>query len=151
MADDPLMTVRHILVSVARDTATADEIAKAKTDAEGILAEVKDEASFIALAKSKSADTGSAAEGGLIAGFAKGQMVPEFEDWAFASGRKAGDTGIVQSDYGFHVMYFVKSTPSYRYEIESTLRTDAMTAYMKEQQALDTFKLVTSQSAMNLY
>jgi hypothetical protein len=151
MDDDALKTVRHILISAARATATEAEIAKAKTDAEAILAQITDEASFIALAKTKSADTGSAAEGGLIAGFSKGQMVAEFENWAFAASRKAGDKGIVQTDYGFHIMYFVKSTPSYRYNIESTLRTDAMTAFMKEQQALDKYKLVTSQSAMNLY
>ncbi len=151
LADDPLMTVRHILISAARSTATADQIATAKSTAESILTQVTDEASFIALAKTKSADTGSAAEGGLIAGFAKGQMVKEFEDWAFDPARKPGDKGIVQSDYGFHIIWFVKSTPTYRYNIESTLRTDAMTKYMTEQQALANFKMVTSTSAMNLY
>jgi len=151
MANDPLMTVRHILVTVDRATASQTEIDAAKTSADEIFAQIKDEASFIALAKTKSADTGSAVEGGLIAGFSKGQMVQEFEGWSFATGRKAGDMGIVQTDYGFHIMYFVKSTPSYRYSIETTLRNDAMTAFMKEQQSLDTFKLVTNQSAMNLY
>ena len=30
-----------------------------------------------------------------------------FEDWCFADGRKAGDTGIVETTYGSHVMYYV--------------------------------------------
>ena len=33
-------------------------------------------------------------------------MVDEFEDWCFADGRKAGDTGIVETTYGYHIMYF---------------------------------------------
>ncbi|MBQ0012195.1 MAG: peptidylprolyl isomerase, partial [Clostridiales bacterium] len=36
----------------------------------------------------------------------RGQMVQEFEDWCFAD-HKVGDTGIVKTIYGYHVMYFV--------------------------------------------
>ena len=32
-------------------------------------------------------------------------MVETFDAWLFADGRKAGDSGIVESEYGFHVMY----------------------------------------------
>ena len=41
------------------------------------------------------------------------QYVAEFEDWAFAEGnyageaRKTGDVGIIETEYGYHVMYFV--------------------------------------------
>jgi parvulin-like peptidyl-prolyl isomerase len=147
--DDPLKTVRHILVAVDRATATQDEVDKAKADAEAILDHVTDEASFIDLAGKKSADTGSAAEGGLISGFGKGQMVPEFEAWAFDAARKAGDTGIVQTDYGFHIMWFVESVQKYRNDIEDTLRTEDMNAWLKEQQALDKFKMTTNQAFMD--
>ena len=34
-------------------------------------------------------------------------MVSQFEDWCYADGRKAGDTGIVETSYGQHIMYFV--------------------------------------------
>ena len=52
-------------------------------------------------------------------------MVPTFNDWCFDSSRKTGDTGVVESDYGAHVMYFVGNTEqTYRdYLIESDLRT----------------------------
>lgn len=149
--DEALMTVRHILVLANRtltSTSQAD-LDKAKSEAEAILAQVTDEASFIALAKTKSGDTSSASDGGLIAAFGKGQMVPEFEAWAFDLARKPGDTGIVQSDYGFHVMWFVKSTPTYRSSIDTTLRTDKFAAFLKEQQALDKYKFTTSQTAMD--
>jgi len=36
----------------------------------------------------------------------EGQMVEEFEDWLFDDARKVGDTGIVETEYGFHIMYF---------------------------------------------
>lgn len=37
----------------------------------------------------------------------KGDMVKEFEDWLFDESRKEGDTGIVTTTYGEHIMYFV--------------------------------------------
>lgn len=36
----------------------------------------------------------------------RGEMVTEFEDWCFEK-HEVGDTGIVKSEYGYHVMYFV--------------------------------------------
>ena len=44
--------------------------------------------------------------GGLYTAVYPGQMVVNFNDWCFAEGRKAGDTGIVESEYGYHVMYY---------------------------------------------
>ena len=61
---------------------------------------------FAALAKENSADTASAIDGGLISKIYKGAMVDSFEDWCFDASRKPGDTGIVESEYGYHVMYF---------------------------------------------
>ena len=150
LANDPLQTVRHILVAADRKTADAATISKAKTDAEAILALCTDEATFIEQAK-KSADTASATTGGLIEGFGKGDMVAEFETWAFDAARKPGDKGIVQTDYGFHVMYYVGSVEDYKFKITAKLRTDAFTAFMDAQKALDTYKVKTDATAMNLY
>ena len=33
-------------------------------------------------------------------------MVTEFNDWCFDSSRKTGDSGVVETPYGAHVMYF---------------------------------------------
>ena len=33
-------------------------------------------------------------------------MVSEFEDWSIDPARKEGDVGIVETTYGYHVMYF---------------------------------------------
>ena len=127
----PMKNVRHILVSFEHDhsesedhdhtdTAYTDaEKATAKTAAEELLAQWQageaTEASFAALATEKTDDTGSAANGGLYEDVYPGQMVAAFEDWCFDEGRKAGDTGIVETEYGYHVMYFVgNSDTTYR-------------------------------------
>lgn len=68
----------------------------------------KTEDSFAALAKEFSEDS-NAEQGGLYEDVPLGQMVPSFENWSTLLTRKAGDVGIVESNYGYHVMYFVDS------------------------------------------
>ena len=133
----PLANVRHILVSFeggTTDEATGattysdQEKAAAKAAAEELLAQwqsgEKTEDSFAALAKEHTGDTGSAANGGLYENVYPGQMVVNFNDWCFDESRKPGDTGIVESNYGYHVMYYVgQSDLTYRdYLIETELR-----------------------------
>ncbi len=134
--DYPLANVRHILVEYEGGTTDDDgnttyseeEKAAALATAEEILAEWEageaTEETFAALAVKNSADTGSAEDGGLYENVYPGQMVANFNDWCFAEGRQAGDTGIVESDYGYHIMYYVgDSDITYRdYMIESDLR-----------------------------
>ena len=57
-----------------------------------------------------SADTGSVSNGGLYEGVAPNQMVTEFNDWCFDPTRKAGDTGLVETQFGCHIMYFVSAS-----------------------------------------
>lgn len=132
-----LVNVRHILVSFdgeAQEDGTYSEEVKAAAlaNAEEILNEWKsgdaNEESFAALAESKSTDSGSSANGGLYENVFPGQMVTSFNDWCFDSARKAGDTGIVESQYGYHVMYFVGGAgQSYReYQIVTDLKNADM-------------------------
>ena len=132
-----LKDVRHILVNFAGGTTdettgavtySDEEKAAAKAEAEEILAAFKageaTEASFAALAAEKTDDTGSAANGGLYENVYPGQMVANFEDWCYDA-HKTGDTGIVETEYGYHVMYFVgDSDLTYRdYQITNELRS----------------------------
>ena len=135
-----LKNVRHILVSFEGGTTdeygsttySDEEKAAAMTTAQQILTEWKageaTEASFAGLAAEKSSDTGSTANGGLYEDIYPGQMVAAFEDWCFDDSRKAGDTGVVETEYGCHVMYFVgDSNVTYRdYQIRSDLQTAAI-------------------------
>lgn len=137
-----LINVRHILVGFSGDqnedgTYTDEAKEAARTSAEEILAEWKSgdatEDSFAELANSKSTDTGSNTNGGLYENVYPGQMVAAFNDWCFDADRKAGDTGIVETSYGYHVMYFVGATgETYRdYQIVNDLRTADMNTWLE--------------------
>lgn len=144
----PLANVRHILVSFpggttddnGNTTYTDEEKAAAKAEAEAILAEFlagdKTNESFAALATEKTDDTGSAATGGLYEDItpAKGVYVEEFTNWAVDPTRKAGDTGIIETTYGYHVMYYVgDSDITYRDSmIREDIRTETVSAWFEE-------------------
>lgn len=95
----------HILITPKTDEAGADpnqEKAKAKTKAEDLLKQIKEGADFAALAKANS-DCTSAAQGGDLNFFGKGQMVPPFEKAAFAlETGKVSD--IVETRFGYHII-----------------------------------------------
>ena len=65
------------------------------------------EDAFIALVKGNSDDTGSVNNGGLYEDVYPGQMVSAFNDWCFDESREAGDYDVVETEYGYHLIYFV--------------------------------------------
>ncbi|MHC4106091.1 MAG: peptidylprolyl isomerase, partial [Planctomycetota bacterium] len=96
----------HILITPKKDEgsteATPEEKAKAKAKAENLLKQIKEGADFAALAKANS-DCPSAAKGGDLSFFGKGQMVPPFEQAAFTL-----ETGkvseLVETSFGYHII-----------------------------------------------
>lgn len=102
------INIRHILIKT--ETAQTDEdIATFKQLAEEIYADWQlnpTEDYFAVLAAEYTGDTGSLYSGGLYENVAPGDMVTEFNDWCFAEGRQIGDSGIVETTFGFHIMYF---------------------------------------------
>lgn len=88
------------------------------------------EESFGELAKKYSADS-NAASGGIYQNVEEGKMVAEFENWALKEGRQAGDVGIVETQYGYHVMYFIKKNigSSWQSEIIDGCIYDQITAF----------------------
>ena len=137
--ETPLKNVRHILLSFehdhdaseehdhSTDDYTDEEKAAAKANAESIYQEWKDggatEELFAELANNKSADS-DGISGGLYEDVYPGQMVTNFNDWCFDDSRKPGDTDIIETEYGYHIMYFVgDSDLTYRdYLIQTELR-----------------------------
>jgi len=116
--------VRHILVTPTDET--EDAKATALVAAETYMQEWKDlggtEEAFGEVAKEHSND-GSASVGGLYENVYKGQMVAEFEDWCFDSERKTGDCEIIETTYGYHVMYFVgEAEEYYDYAVDNVIR-----------------------------
>ena len=135
--ETPEIDVRHILIQPAAGTLSegdegyeaeqAQLKADAKAKAESILAQWQageaTEASFSALATQESAD-GSKYTGGLIDGITPdSSLVESFKNWCLDASRKPGDTGVVESDYGAHVMYFVgEQLPVWKANVVSDLR-----------------------------
>ena len=143
---EPLANVRHILVAFQGGTAdpttgmavySDEEKAAAKAAAQKIydswLAGNADAESFAALANEKSAD-GDGTTGGLYENVNQGTMVDEFESWCLDKSRKAGDTSIVQTSYGQHIMYFVGASDVeyWHYACETSLLNDQYTAWQTE-------------------
>ena len=123
--DGKFVDVRHILVQVQggttaedgtttysdEDWKTCEEAAQAILDE--WLSGDKTEESFAALATEKTEDPGSQSTGGLYEQVYEGQMVQPFNDWCFDEARVYGDYGLVQTSYGYHVMFFVGSEPQW--------------------------------------
>lgn len=92
---------RHILIKVAAGAdAKTDAAAKAKADA--LLKQIEGGANFADLAKKNSDDPGSKDTGGELGFAQRGRMVPEFDNAIFT--QKIGDTKIVKTQYGYHIV-----------------------------------------------
>ncbi|MBQ6632246.1 MAG: peptidylprolyl isomerase [Romboutsia sp.] len=96
----------HILISTVDENGKEFSEAKkkeAKKKAEEVLKKAKSGEEFSQLAKEYSDDTGSAANGGDLGYFTKGQMVEPFEKAAFSL--KVGQiSDIVESQFGYHII-----------------------------------------------
>ncbi|WP_317185664.1 peptidylprolyl isomerase [Devosia sp. BK] len=79
-------------------------LVETKEEADAIEAELKGGADFATIAKEKSIDPGSGANGGDLGFFSKGMMVPEFETAAFALANPGDISAPVQSQFGFHII-----------------------------------------------
>jgi RNA polymerase subunit RPABC4/transcription elongation factor Spt4 len=130
-SDIPNLNVRHILIEpeADEDGEVSDEAWEAAAQkAQDILDEwlsgEATEDSFAALAETYSSDTSSSANGGLYEDVYPGEMTTNFNDWCFDESRQPGDTGIVETSYGYHIMYFVSYTDEYYWKtvVENELR-----------------------------
>jgi peptidyl-prolyl cis-trans isomerase D len=136
----------HILIPSGGD------VAQAKVKAEAVLKEVQQNpGKFADIAKRDSQDPGSASKGGDLGFFGKGMMVKPFEEAVFS--QKEGElSGLVQSDFGFHIIKVtgikagkLKTLEEVRPEIEGELKRQA--ASRKFAEAAETFSnLVYEQS-----
>ena len=131
--DSVYIDVRHILVMPkggetgedGKTTYSEEEWETARISAQALLDEWlagdATEETFGELAILNTDDSGSAENGGLYTYVTEGEMVPEFNDWCFDADRKTGDYGLVKTDYGYHVMYFVDSHSVWFTNAESDL------------------------------
>jgi parvulin-like peptidyl-prolyl isomerase len=112
------VNVRHVLLECDMDDeeAAAETLAQAQALLDTWLAEDGTEEGFAAMAEEYSTDGGSNTNGGLYEDVYPGQMVTNFNDWCFDADRAVGDTGIVETSYGYHIMYFSGFGDEYWYQ-----------------------------------
>lgn len=159
----PMSNVRHLLVEFECSETeehdhteyTDEEKAAAKAEAEGYLetwrAGDKTQESFIELVKAHSDDS-SASEGGLFEDInPSSSYVENFLNWSIDPSRKEGDTEVIETEYGYHVMYYVGASKlSYRDSLIITdMKTEAQEAWVNA--LLDAVTLtIESTSRVNL-
>ena len=123
LAETNTINIRHILVrpetkddKTAITDATAEQWAAALAKANSILDEfnlgAKTAEDFGKLAEKYSVDDGSKNNGGLYEDVYPGQMIQKFHNWCFDDSRAVGDTAIVQTQAGYHIMFFDGATDS---------------------------------------
>lgn len=138
--------VRHILIAFPETEKDEDGKEIALTDAQK--AETKKQAqavldeylknptveNFIALTEKHTDDVDSAGKpnsDGLYEEVSNnGQYVAAFTNWAIDAARKPGDTGLVETEYGYHIMYYVEANAETWYE---TVKNEIYTADLAEQ------------------
>lgn len=147
-----MYNVRHILLQPSEEgtsaTWTEDQWAACLAEAEAMLENWKTgdgtEEGFAKLANEHSAD-GDGTGGGLYTGLTDDtNFVTEFKEWYLDGSRQVGDTGIVKSVYGYHIMYF---SDSYTFA-ESELLSEKLNKFIESTMAAN--ELVVDYSAIVL-
>ena len=141
---EPMSNVRHLLVAFeggSYDDATGETIytdeekAAAKEEADKLLKEwesgEKTEARFIEMLKEHSDDNPELNDGLYENINPHSEYVPSFLEWSINPERKTGDYGLVETMYGWHLMYYVGDTEmTYRdYMISEELKASTADAW----------------------
>jgi peptidyl-prolyl cis-trans isomerase C len=99
--------VRHILVKVEKGASDVEK-QKAKAKAESLLEKIKAGGDFAKLAEENSDDPGSKVRGGDLGWVPRGQTVAGFETAAFGLKKPNDLSGVVETEYGFHIIQLVE-------------------------------------------
>ena len=117
-------------------------LVETQKEAEDIIAQLKGlkgdalTSKFIELAKTKSIDRGSAANGGELGWFDESRMVPTFSKAAFGLKNGAITIKPVKSEFGYHVILKEDS------KAKTTVAYDKVKANIEEQLRADKFRVV---------
>lgn len=144
--------VRHILLSADADDEDAKK--KAKEEADKLVAEFnngeKTAAAFEKIAKEHSDDANVEANGGLYEGVTKNTAsYPQaFIDWSFDATRKVGDIGVIETDSGYHVMYYEGvGDIAWKIQANTSHKSDDWEAHLEE--TLKTYPIEANDKKMS--
>jgi len=141
------VVARHILI--ATDGMEEDELLAAEELANELLTQINDGSDIGVLAGIYSDDPGSADNNGEYE-FGRGEMVEEFEDWAFAA--EVGDTGIVETSFGYHVMQLMRGPTEFEDvldDVMETVRGNESSRYIEDSIAAANFDWKLNETAYN--
>lgn len=131
----------HILVEFADDSAAA------KAKAEALLEQLNSGSDFAELAKTESADTFSAENGGDLDWFGKGVMEPAFDDAAFALVNVNDLSGIVETSFGYHIIKLTDTKPVETKALE-VVSADILATLQRDKATTEFYELQTTMAAL---
>ncbi len=145
--DDATATVRHILFRTGTYGSEAAANEKAQEIYSRFMASDKTAETFANLALAYSDDAGSAYAGGMYENFAQGSMVKEFDEWSFDQARKPGDTAVIDTSYGTHIIYYVAKGDPYHL---AAVKNDLISMEYDEigEEANERVKITADESAL---
>lgn len=130
------LRARHILIEVKSDASFKDKSA-ARKKVEDLRNRILKGADFGELAEKNSDDKGSAARGGDLGAFGRGQMVPSFEKAAFALG--VGQVSdVVETQFGYHIIKVEEKRAATKLRFEDV--EDDLKEYVFRSKAQETFE-----------
>ena len=91
---------------------------------------------------------GNAAMGGIYEDVTKGYMVETFDAWCFDETRQSGDHGLVKTQFGYHIMYFIDSQDIWYAHAEADMRSDMIG--IKVPAAMEGYPMVVDYSTIKL-
>ena len=149
--------VRHCLIQFdAKDSknVTDEEKQAAYKTAKALydewLAGEKTEETFKKMVTENTQDDGSKETAGLYEAIRiSDSYVEPFENWSFDDARKAGDCDIVETEYGYHIIYFVGTDEiAWKITANAGVESEEYSAYMEALKAK--YEVVTYDEVMNL-
>lgn len=111
-AEADTVSVRHCLLVPESQEEAAWTACKARADkllkdwSGHWLTYRNSDSNFARLANENSQDSGTRPDGGLLTGIHAGQLIPALDTWCFDPARQPGDTAVLQSELGIHIVYF---------------------------------------------
>lgn len=126
------VSMRHVLLSYHDYPMVSETRTAAERMLADFLAASPSEEKFAELALAFSADSATFASGGLYTDIGRGTLEKGLADWLLAEGRERGDTAVLQSAYGFHIVYFVEENALsvWQEEASAALQEKTYTAYL---------------------
>ena len=136
--DADTVSLRHCLLIPTSNEEAAWESCKTKADkllrdwSGHWLTYRNSDSNFARLANENSMDEGTRADGGLLTGIHEGQLIEPLDTWCFDPARKPGDTAVIRSEQGFHIVYFRGGRTQAEAEEGKEVLSDAVSALLAQ-------------------